>query len=153
MKWFRPSLVSRQLIILSLIVALLWINSKPVPGADGRIECVSTDYPKRIPFPRLEPYKIGSTFTLHVFLNNGAKPIASLKGIPITKSYILESNEFLIDLCGYFPSLRNVRQINDRLHRRWIFHFGLLPSELEILANAKRNNYDLMFLPDNEFLQ
>lgn len=150
MKWFRLSVTTRQLIIFGLLVALLWVGSKPVPGPDGRIVCVSTDYPTRVDFPRSEPYLKGTNVSISAFVISDQKLVtcSKLSQIPITDALKLQPNETLRRLCDLFPSLRTFPWIETRIRGRWAYYFALTLHEWEVLEDARRSKYHLLFVPE-----
>ena len=121
-----------------------------MPGPDGRIVCVSSDYPSRIDYPREEPYQLGTIISIAAFEFEGKRFISRnrLDGIPITGAFRRDSNKTLEQVCHYCPWLLEIPQVRARTRHGWIYYFALTPQEWDVLQEAKHNNYQLIFLPD-----
>ncbi|MFT3881103.1 MAG: hypothetical protein QM703_15755 [Gemmatales bacterium] len=135
MKLYKPSPVTRQLIIFGLIVALLWYGSGPVIGPDGRIVCCSADYKA---FTLFVPTQKTDTFpdTIDIVeIAYGNRGIA-LINLPVTHKYWSAPSRFWQTAIEYFPPLNQIPRIRSKAQGGWVFWFSITPEQLEQLSKV-----------------
>jgi hypothetical protein len=133
----------RQLIIFGLIVAMLWYDSGPVIGPDGRIECCSADFQAINMLDYLQPT---DTFPARVDIievaygNSGL----ALTDLPIIRKFRSEPSRFWQAAITYVPLLRQIPRIKSKAQDGWILYFTVTPQQLEQLNKVRDDESALL---------
>lgn len=136
MKLPTLSPVTRQLIILGLIVVLLWYGSGPIIGSDGRIMCCSADY-RAINF--LNYLKQSDQFPETVDMVqmvHGNAPLLELINLPVGRKYWYEPSSFWQTAIDYIPVLTQIPRIRSKAQGGWIFYFSVTPEQWEAIRKV-----------------
>ena len=124
-----------------MIVALLWRDSGPVVGSDGRIVCLSSEFVSVI--RNAQRLTVGLPIAIEV--DESGKSVRMLSGIMLEGKRYSEPNQTLRSIATYFPAICRINQIKVKVDGAWILQLSITIDEWKSLQAIKKRGNNIIF--------
>jgi len=152
MKLFQLLTITRQFVIMVMLVTFLWWDSKPVAGPDGKIVCEFTDFPVRFD----HHFSVGQVISIHEIRQEDQKGEnvtyihRVLNAATIDNVLWRATDRRVQKVANYFPWLYQILPSRFRFEGVWVLKLSLSSEQWEVFHAAQRrgNPLDYELNPD-----